>query len=160
MSWAPDKNEKLMICFVILLGGLVFLRACPAKGQATPSDEQDPVPLAQGEPAPFAGDLWPAVRSVRMLLRAEHCEARSALHLDHARRRSEIELEYERARCEALAEGYEERIGVLRRALAAAQPWHESPSFVATVSVLATLAGVLVVAVIIEAALSPFAGSP
>jgi hypothetical protein len=165
--WTLDKNEKLTACVATLLVALVFLRACPAGGQATPSDpsdgagatagDEDPVPLAEGEAAPFDGDLWPVMRSIRMAMRAEACAERAELELRHEARKFEIELKFERDTAKASRDADQERIRVLTVALEGANPWYRSPAFVATVAVVATLTAVLTAVAVIEAALVPFA---
>lgn len=156
-----DKNEKLSFCVATLLVGLVTLRACPASGQAIPSDssggagatvgDENPVPLAEGELAPFDGDLWPVIRSLRMALRAENCIEGAAADLAHAVRGFEIELQFDRRTAATKREADQERIRVLTVALDEANPWYESPAFVATVAVTATLGAILIATLIIRA---------
>lgn len=165
--WMLDKNEKLSFCVATLLVALVFLRACPASGQPIPSEpsdgaaatagDEDPIPLAEGEAAPFDGDLWPPIRSIRMAMRAEVCEEKSAARLAHAVRKFQIELGFDRRMAEAHRDADRERIRILTLALDEANPWHRSPAFVAVVSITATLGAILVAVAIIEAALMPFA---
>jgi hypothetical protein len=88
-----------------------------------------------------------------MALRAETCEERAAADLELERKRAEIDLAAEREISEARREASAERIRVLTEALAAAEPWHRSPAFVATVAVAATLALVVVTGVVLEATL-------
>ncbi len=157
MGWTLDNAERLTICAVILLLALAFLLACPAGAQETPSDPP-PVPLAAGEPAPFDGDLWPPIRSLRVTLRAEGCEERKALELRHAARGFEIDLKYERRAASNRARADADRIQILRDALAETSAWYRSPTFVAAVASVATLALVVVSAVVLEAVLGGMAG--
>jgi hypothetical protein len=146
-----DNVERLTIYVVTLLLVLGFLRACPAGAQETPSDPP-PVPLTKGEPAPFDGDLWSAVRSLRITLRAEACEERSELRLHHAARGFEIDLRFERRSAANRARADAERIEFLRDALVEATAWYTSPAFVAVVASVATLALVVVTGYVIGAA--------
>jgi hypothetical protein len=157
MGWTLDSAERLTICAVILLLALATLRACPAGAQEIPSDPP-PVPLNAGDPAPFDGDLWSPVRSLRVTLRAEACEERRVLELGHAARGFEIDLKYERQSATNRAKADAERIELLRGALADATAWYSSPTFVAAVSSVATLALVVVSAVVLEAVLGGLAG--
>jgi hypothetical protein len=111
----------------------------------------------EGEAAPFDGDLWPVTRSLRMALRAEACAERAAADLAHAVRGFEIELKFDRKEAEVERRGDQDRILILKNALANAHPWYREPVFVAFVSVAATLTAILVAVAVIEAALVPFA---
>lgn len=156
MLWMQNKRRRPAHYVAILLGGLVFLRACPVVGQPTSSnDDQDPVAVLVGEPAPFAGDLWPPLRSLRMALRAETCAERAAIDLRHEARKFQIELKHEKDTADLRRQADQERIAILMAALDEGVPWYESPAFVAVVASAATVAAILVATVVIDAALVP-----
>lgn len=160
MDWKLDKKEKLTICGAILLAALGFLPGSRASAQETRSNDPPPIPLEQGEAAPYAGDLWSVNRSLRLIFRAEQCQQKAELELKHAVRKFEIELKYERDRADARADADTQRIQILAQALDEADPWWRSPAFVAALTSVVTLALVAVVAVVLEqvAAFAQIAG--
>lgn len=98
--------------------------------------DRDPIYLESGEPAPFSGDLWPAIRSLRLVMRSEICTKRSKLMLEHAKAIYEIELQYLQEQRDISDQANAERIEKLG-------VWYRQPWFIATVTALSVVAAML-----------------
>ena len=107
--------------------------------------------MREGEPAPFTGDLYPVEESVRMALEADTCAERAALNLQRLSDRHRVELEKLAAIQDATARSRELRIELLRNQLASETAWHRSPAFVASVSVVVSVAVLLTSAFLLQA---------
>ncbi len=162
MPWTPDTSEKLTAFAVALLAALAIFLASPANAQpisydgADPGDV-DPVYLKTGELAPFNGDLWPPVRSMRLVLRAEYCAEKAATDLRNAARKFTIELDAKDQMAQATRDADAERIRILTEALENARPWYESPYFVIPTTVAATVGLVALSVWVVSEASPPFA---
>lgn len=160
MGWNLDRNEKLTLCGIVLLGALAILLGSRANAQQTPSDDPPPIPLEAGEAAPYAGDLWSVNRSLRLIFRAEHCREKAELDLKYAVRQFEIDLKFEREKAANRAEADTQRLQILAQALDDASPWYREPWFVALVSSAATVGVIVLTALVLErvgAAMAAFA---
>lgn len=114
--------------------------------------------LEEGEPAPFAGDLFPPEKSIRLGIRLETCQERLILDLSHAKQIFEIELRRCEDRAAARLNAANQRAEVYKRELEAAQAWYRSPPFIAGVAVVATVATILATAALADAVLNHGAG--
>lgn len=107
--------------------------------------------MSQGEPAPFDGDLYPIDVSIRYALEIEGCTERAAAEAEHAAKLHQVELQRLRGVAAADSRADKERIKLLQAQLVTADAWYRSPPFVAAVAATASVAGLLVAAVLVQA---------
>ena len=148
------KLGRYVNWLAILLAACVFLIALPAKG-ADPVDPDEPpiTHVREGEPAPFDGDLFPPIKALRLGLRVEHCDERTAAELARATRILEVEIQRERDKAQAAIDA--ER---MRRELAEAQlevysAWYRSPEFVTIIAIVGAVSLVIGTAALADAVL-------
>jgi hypothetical protein len=106
--------------------------------------------LAQGDPAPFDGDLYPVDVSIRWALEIEGCAERAALDLDHEKQLHAIEIAKQLALAEANDLANKRRLELLQAELKTVNAWYRSPVFVAAVSATAATGVLIVAAVLVQ----------
>ena len=143
----PAARRRSRRCAAILASACVTFVASPSASK----DKPQITALSQGDSAPFAGDLYPIVDSIRFALEIEDCAERAAIDLDHAATLHRIELAKAETLAAAVADAGRRRSKLLRIQLAHARAWHRSPAFVAAASAAATVAILLTSTVLIQA---------
>jgi hypothetical protein len=133
--------------------------AIAAEARAQPAGACDPdepthcaVPLAQGAPAPFSGQLVTTELAISLGQKAEKCGAWTKLEVDRVAEMAEAERMHQAELRTIERDACREKTKSLETALdeVEARPWWEHPAFVAAVSVVGTtvvLTGLYVAAV-------------
>lgn len=154
-AWTPSNASRPRICAAILASAFCICGASPGgSSNATeppPSDTNEITTLAKGEPAPFAGDLFPIRDSIAWALEIEGCAEQAAAELDHAKQKYQIELSRQRALAAADGKADRQRVEILAAELAKAQAWYRSPAFVAAVAASVAVAALLTSTVLVQA---------
>lgn len=107
--------------------------------------------MAAGEPAPFAGDLFPSDLSVRWAIELETCTERAAIELEHEKEKHALARARAQAHAVAGARADRQRVELLTRELEAARAWYRSPVFVAAVAATVAAAVLLSSTVLVQA---------
>jgi len=102
------------------------------------------VPLAKGEPAPFAGQLIDTETAITLGTKAADCGSRTATEVTRAVRLVQVDVDLCQRHREIDHEASLATIDAVELRLDAASAWYRSPVFVASVSVVLTLGAVLV----------------
>jgi hypothetical protein len=144
-----DRGPGLKICAAILAGAFVTFADCRS-AFATPQNEPQITALSQGESAPFDGDLYPIDVSIRYALEIEGCAERALIDAKHAAKLHKVELQRLRGLAAADSRTDKQRIALLQSQLETERVWYRSPPFVATVSAVVSVAGLLVAAVLVQ----------
>ena len=128
------RQRRLSVSALILLPVFVSFTASLATA------EQRITPVAEGTPAPFAGDLYPVSLSVDLALKLETCQERAKLTLEHSVERYRIRL----SQCESTAQvklyAAQRRLAILDDELSKQDIWYESTIFVIVVTTVSTVA--------------------
>lgn len=140
------KRAKLTVCAVILAAGSATFADCPIAW----SNEPQVTAVEAGEPAPFAGDLYPVDVSVRWALEIEGCAERAALESRHVADRHAIELEKIAQIHAAEGRAAAARIRLLQDQIDADTAWYRSPAFVATAAASLAVATLLMSAFLLQ----------
>ena len=137
---------KLRICAAILASALTICAASNSVYATEPTITS----LAQGDPAPFDGDLYPVDVSIRWALEIEGCAERAALELDHEKQLHAIEIAKQRALAEANDRANKRRLELLQAELETTNAWYRSPVFVATAAATIAVAGLLISTILVQ----------
>lgn len=124
LSWSVFRRVRRLKWLATTLVGLTGLQSSPTRAEEPPVTY-----LTAGEPAPFAGDLFPVSRSVRLGLEIEACKENAKRDLQLAHRTTEIELE-------RATELFELQLSASRRALEFYGAWYRQPEFVVLMTAL------------------------
>ena len=158
MSWRalkPSNVSRPKRFAAVLASAFCTCAALPASSNAAteppPSNTAEITTLAQGEPAPFAGDLYPVFDSVRFALEIEGCAERAAAELEHTKALYQIKLEKQRALTDADRKADRAELELLTAELAQARAWYRSPAFVATVAATVAIATLLASTILVQA---------
>lgn len=151
----PSNASRPKRFAAVLASAFCICGASPTSSSAAtgppPSNIAEITTLAQGEPAPFAGDLFPVEDSIRWALEIEGCAERAAAELDHAKALYQIELSRQRALAAADGKADRLRAEILAAELAQARAWYRSPAFVATVAATVAIATLLASTILVQA---------
>ena len=154
-AWTPSSGSRPRICAAILVSAFCTCAASPDNSsdatESPPKDTNEITTLAQGEPAPFPGDLFPIRDSIAWALEIERCAERAAVELEHARAVYQIELSRQRALAAADGKADRMRVDVLTAELAEANAWYRSPAFVAAVAASVAVAALLASTILVQA---------
>lgn len=120
--------------------------ACAAEGTAKP--EPEIVTLETGDPAPFAGDLYPPVVSIRWALALEAGSERYQLELKHTRERHTAALDGARKAAAVQARADARLIAALEVELVEFRAWYNAPMFWAVAGGLVVIAAGAIVALV------------
>lgn len=154
-AWTPSNASRPKRFAAVLASAFCICGASPASSSAAteppPSNTAEITTLAQGEPAPFAGDLFPVEDSIRWALEIEGCAERAAAELDHAKALYQIELSRQRALAAADGKADRLRAEILAAELAKARAWYRSPAFVAAAAASVAVAALLASTILVQA---------
>lgn len=145
-SMRPKRRRPSAYDLALLAGCAI----CALFPETSKADDQI-TPVAQGDPAPFAGDLYPVEISIRWALEIEGCAERAALELDHEMERHKLELQRRDALAANDAEANAHRVEVLTAELSEARAWYRSPVFVATLAATVAIGTLLLSTVLVQA---------
>lgn len=113
----------------MLLAAILF--ASPVRAD----DALKAVPLAQGDIAPFGGQLLSTELALRLGLQAERCDALTKLTLDYERKRAEVQVKLEQDLRGSLERRCRLEQKALRASITATAPaFYERPWFVVLVT--------------------------
>jgi hypothetical protein len=146
-SSTSARRQRLRLCAAILSAAFATFARCP---NAYAETEQITA-VEFGEPAPFAGDLFPIRESIAWSLEIQGCYERAALELEHTKAKHDIALEHALGLAAADALADQERIKLLTAELDDARAWYRSPEFVATVAAAGAVAVLLLSTVLVQA---------
>lgn len=111
----------------------------------------DPEPaiifLEAGAIVPFAGDLYPPIKSARIGAAETVCQERIDAKVKHATKIHRIELQRIKDKASIRAEADARRLELSQSELDRATSWDRSPVFVATVASGVTMVAIVVAAV-------------
>jgi hypothetical protein len=116
-----------------------------ARAADSECDQNDPalcaVPLAQGQPAPFSGQLLTAKLAISLGQKADSFDARLQIELDRVNGEWQLKLKYEQDVHRIDNESKDKQIDRLNQALekASIRPWYEHPGFIVTITIVATV---------------------
>jgi hypothetical protein len=108
-------------------------------------DPNDPdacaLPIQRGVATPFSGQLLSPKLAISLGLKAQYCDARTALDVEHARALVQVDLDSERKLHALDLEAAKKAQELLEKRLAEANPWFERPAFVAVVTTVLVVSG-------------------
>jgi len=155
-AWTPKNGSRLSLCAAILASAFCTCGASPngssaATAPALENTRAEITTLDRGQPAPFAGDLYPVEDSVRFALEIEGCAERAAAELDYAKALYQIEIERQAGLAKADAKADRQRLELIAAELVEARAWYRSPAFVATVAASVAIATLLASTILVQA---------
>jgi len=115
------------------------------------AQELKAIPLREGEPAPFAGQLLNTELAISLGLKAEQCQKRIEIELGRQTDINRLELDYQKQLRKIDAEKRAKEIEVYQKQLDKSEVWYRHPIFVASVTFVLTVGSVLVAISAIEA---------
>lgn len=136
----------------LLVMALLGLWAAPGRAEPAPGDcdPQDPkkcaTGLLEGQKAPFGGQLLTPKLAVDLGLKADRCDERLKLELSRVTGLAAVQKELDLKLLTIERDTEKAKVEALQKALKKTEdlvpkpPWYEHPAFVATVTVVATVA--------------------
>ena len=154
-----------LILWTLILAALLGLMLTSRPGQASDvipmiggaiCSTENPAdcvyPIAEGEVAPFAGQLITMERAARLVVASESCGAYMRTELERARGLYELRLAYCAAEKQSQAEANVAQLAALQRRLEAVEgpslPWWQRPEFVSSAALTAGVTLALTVALV------------
>lgn len=119
-SWMRPAAHVRMLCAVTLL---LSLGLCQSSAAA------QAVPIEEGEPAPFSGQLLRPAEAAALVVKVEQAAERTAIEIARATRIHEADLQLVEARHGARADAAEKRAFIYQTALEVRDAWYRHEAF-------------------------------
>lgn len=99
------------------------------------------VPVREGEPAPFTGQLLSTDLAIDLGMKADSCDRRLDLELEFQREKLELQIDLQKRLLEIEREGCKAQKSLLFRRLEQSEgiSWYEHPAFVASITAIAVV---------------------
>lgn len=137
---------RWLISIAVVATFIAFPVVCKAEAKCDPKDPKSCVQaVTEGEPVPFSGQLMTHRRAAKLVVTNEQCADERALDLEEAHEIHQIQVKALEQRRKNDFETCKLQIDLLNQRMMQMQeelapPWYEHPAFVATVSVVLTVA--------------------
>lgn len=140
--WSDSISARRLKRLVWLLILLLVLVGLPGSAEAKTEGDVVVVPLLEGEPAPFTGDLFPIRLALDFGLKLELCQERTAAEVSRLVRIHAIELQALEDKNQIREDANRAQIVALQNSIES--QFYREPWFVATLSIVVTVGALLV----------------